>query len=374
MNDEQLALLSQRVADGTATPDEIVRYHEWLSEMENDEDWDTAVLGDRAETERILQQRIYQSAGIRKHSLRGIVTRIAVAAGVAMLVVFAGMKLWKTAVRQKDEDALLAGKTMVPGGSKATLTLANGETIALDSAGNKIMRQGNATIHLNNGQVVYHASALQSATYNVLNTPVGGQYQLVLPDGTKVWLNAASSLRFPAGFDGKERKVELAGEAYFEVAQDTKMPFIVQSGDKEVQVLGTHFNLMAYQEEPSTVVTLVEGAVRVIHKADTALLKPGQQAKLADAQRIQLVPHADTEKIIAWKNGFFSLNGEGTAVVMRQLARWYNAEVVYAGKIPDLKFEGNIKRSYELADVLAILEESGIHFKIDGRKIIVLPA
>nr|WP_247679800.1 FecR family protein [Chitinophaga polysaccharea] len=236
------------------------------------------------------------------------------------------------------------------------------------------MQRGSATIHLRNGEVVYNNTTSQQQAFNVLTTPAGGQYQLVLPDGTKVWLNAASSLRFPAGFDGKERRVELSGEAYFEVAQDTKMPFVVQSGDKQVQVLGTHFNLMAYQEEPSTDVTLLEGVVKVIHRADTALLKPGQQAKLADARRIQLVPHADTEKIIAWKNGFFSLNGEGTEVVMRQLARWYNAEIVYAGKVPDLKFEGSIKRSYELADVLAILEESGIHFKIDGRKIIVLPA
>nr|WP_249207897.1 FecR domain-containing protein [Chitinophaga hostae] len=236
------------------------------------------------------------------------------------------------------------------------------------------MQQGSTTIHLQNGQVVYtNATAAQTDAYNVLTTPPGGQYQLVLPDGSKVWLNAASSLRFPAGFSGRERKVELKGEAYFEVAENVKMPFVVQTGDNTVQVLGTHFNLMAYQEEPSTNVTLLEGAVRVLHKTDTALLKPGQQAILAANRRIETVKLADTEKIIAWKNGYFSLNGEGTAVVMRQLARWYNTEVEYAGKVPDLKFEGSIKRSYDLRDVLAILEESGIHFRVEGRKIVVLP-
>ncbi|TWF45668.1 FecR family protein [Chitinophaga polysaccharea] len=374
VNHDQLVQLAQRIADGTATTADISLYNELLSKVDAGEDWDEAELGDRTATEKLLRRRIYQHAGIRRNMLWSMVVKTSVAAAIAALMVFTGMKLWKAGSQQKDGDKLMAGKAMVPGSNKAVLTLANGETVVLDSAGNRVMQQGSATIHLRNGEVVYNNTAAQQQAFNVLTTPAGGQYQLVLPDGTKVWLNAASSLRFPAGFDGKERRVELSGEAYFEVAQDTKMPFVVQSGDKQVQVLGTHFNLMAYQEEPSTDVTLLEGAVKVIHRTDTALLKPGQQAKLVDTRRIQLVLHADTEKIIAWKNGFFSLNGEGTEVVMRQLARWYNAEIVYAGKIPDLKFEGSIKRSYELADVLAILEESGIHFKIEGRKIIVLPA
>ncbi|NLR56794.1 DUF4974 domain-containing protein [Chitinophaga polysaccharea] len=374
MNHDQLAQLAQRIADGTATAADISLYNELLSNVEAGEGWDEGELGDRMATEKLLRRRIYQHAGIRRNLLRSVLVKTSVAAAVAVLVVFTGIKFWKTGSRQTDSDKLLTGKAMVPGSNRAVLTLSNGESVVLDSAGNRVMQRGSATIHLRNGEVVYNNTTSQQQAFNVLTTPAGGQYQLVLPDGTKVWLNAASSLRFPAGFDGKERRVELSGEAYFEVAQDTKMPFVVQSGDKQVQVLGTHFNLMAYQEEPSTDVTLLEGVVKVIHRADTALLKPGQQAKLADARRIQLVPHADTEKIIAWKNGFFSLNGEGTEVVMRQLARWYNAEIVYAGKVPDLKFEGSIKRSYELADVLAILEESGIHFKIDGRKIIVLPA
>ncbi|MFX1703880.1 FecR domain-containing protein [Chitinophaga sp. CC14] len=373
MNQEQLAGLAQRIAEGNATAEEITLYNHLLSKVGEEEHWDESLLGDQEETARLLRDRIYQSAGIRKNRLRSMMVKVSVAAAVLALFVVTGIKLRKAGNKETAGNALLAGKTIVPGSDKAVLTLANGREVVLDSAGGRSMQQGNSTIHLHNGQVVYtNSSARGNEAYNVLTTPPGGQYQLILPDGTKVWLNAASSLRFPAGFSGNQRKVELKGEAYFEVAENAKMPFVVQAGNKVVQVLGTHFNLMAYPEEPSTNVTLLEGAVKVLHQTDTVLLKPGQQAKLSDNRRIELVKHADMEKIIAWKNGYFSLNGEGTAVVMRQLARWYNTEIEYAGQVPDLKFEGSIKRSYELEDVLNILAASGIHFRVEGRKIIVL--
>ncbi|MBS0032373.1 FecR family protein [Chitinophaga sp. 22321] len=374
MNQEQLDELARRIAEGSATAEEIRLYDYLLSKVEEEEGWDETLLGDQESTGRILRGRIYDNAGIQRNRVRSMIIKISVAAAVVVLFVSVGLKLRKSADKAAAPGTMLAGKAIVPGSDKAVLTLANGEEVVLDSTQGKMMQQGSTTIHLQNGQVVYtNATAAQTDAYNVLTTPPGGQYQLVLPDGSKVWLNAASSLRFPAGFSGRERKVELKGEAYFEVAENVKMPFVVQTGDNTVQVLGTHFNLMAYQEEPSTNVTLLEGAVRVLHKTDTALLKPGQQAILAANRRIETVKLADTEKIIAWKNGYFSLNGEGTAVVMRQLARWYNTEVEYAGKVPDLKFEGSIKRSYDLRDVLAILEESGIHFRVEGRKIVVLP-
>jgi ferric-dicitrate binding protein FerR (iron transport regulator) len=374
VNKEQLVQLAQRIAEGSATAEEITQYNDLLSKVEEGEGWDASLLGDQEVTAALLRGRIYESAGIRRGRLRSMMIKVSVAAAVVVLFVSVGIKLRKSGNKDAATNGMLAGQSMMPGSDRAVLTLANGEEVVLDSATGKQMQQGNSTIHLQQGQVVYtNASAAQSEAYNVLTTPAGGQYQLVLPDGTKVWLNAASSLRFPAGFSGQERKVELKGEAYFEVAENAKMPFVVQAGNNTVQVLGTHFNLMAYKEEPSTNVTLLEGAVRVMHTTDTALLRPGQQAKLSDDHRIELLKVADTEKVIAWKNGYFSLNGEGTAVVMRQLARWYNAEIVYEGKVPDLKFEGSIKRSYDLSDVLAILEESGIHFRIEGRKIVVLP-
>jgi transmembrane sensor len=373
VNQEQLVQLAQRIAEGSATAEEISQYNDLLSRVEEGEGWDESLLGDQEATAAALRNRIYESAGIRKSRLRSMVIKMSVAA-VVVLFVSVGIKLRKAINRDTATKGMLAGKAIVPGSDKAVLTLASGEEVVLDSATGKMMQQGNSTIHLQNGQVVYtNSSAVQSEAYNVLTTPAGGQYQLVLPDGPRVWLNAASSLRFPAGFSGKERKVTLKGEAYFEVAENAKMPFVVEAGNNVVQVLGTHFNLMAYTEEPSTNVTLLEGAVKVMHHTDTALLHPGQQAKLSDNHRIELQKLANTEKVIAWKNGYFSLNGEGTAVVMRQLARWYNTEIEYAGKIPDLKFEGSIKRSYDLTDVLAILEESGIHFRVEGRKIIVLP-
>ncbi|MEC5143952.1 FecR domain-containing protein [Chitinophaga sp. 212800010-3] len=373
MNHQQLAQLAGKIADGTATEEEIVLYNQWLSSVGEESGWNEAELGNYQETADILKQRIYKNAGIRKRGLTRNIVRVSVAAAVVTLFVALGIKLRKT-TKEGSSHAPMAGKAILPGGSRAMLTLANGETVQLDSTVSHTMQQGGSTIQLGNGQVMY-VSNTHSGTpeYNTLSTPAGGQYQLVLPDGSKVWLNAASSLRFPSGFTGEERRVELKGEAYFEVTADAAKPFVVQAGDNVVHVLGTQFNFMAYNEEPSADVTLLDGAVKVIHQTDSATLRPGQQARLADNQKITLVKHADTEKITAWKNGYFSLNGEGTEVVMRQLSRWYNTEVVYAGSIPDLKFEGSIKRSYELADVLAILGESGIRFRMEGRKIVVLP-
>ena len=244
--------------------------------------------------------------------------------------------LWFLAGRDRAPSIAVTPKTedIAPGGDKAILTLADGTKVVLDTAGNgAITRQGNVTVIKLNGQLAYQPSTLTSTstlTYNTISTPRGGQYQLVLADGSKVWLNAASSLRFPTAFAGKERRVEVTGEAYFEVAHDAAMPFIVQRGEAEVKVLGTHFNINGYEDEPSLKITLLEGKVRVSSRDQTAVLKPGQQAQLQTTNsKLQTTNQVDIDEVVAWKNGLFQFEQADIKTIMRQVARWYNVDVVF---------------------------------------------
>ncbi|HEY9259959.1 FecR family protein, partial [Chitinophaga sp.] len=203
------------------------------------------------------------------------------------------------------------------------------------------------------------------------------QYQLVLADGSSVWLNAASSVRFPAAFSGNVRRVEITGEAYFEVApllrNGKKVPFIVSTHGMEVQVLGTHFNVNAYPDERTIKTTLLEGSVIVTKGKTKQLLKPGEQARLDPGNNLVLYKDVDTDREIAWKNGYFSFDQADLSSVMRQISRWYDVDIVYAGQVPDRHFGGEISRTSRVSEVLKILEESKVHFKIEEKRIIVLP-
>jgi transmembrane sensor len=265
-----------------------------------------------------------------------------------------------------------------PGGNKAVLTLADGTAIILDSAQNGIIsQQGNTKVlKLNSGQLAYNTlnNTPAEVLYNTISTPRGGQYQVVLQDGSKVWLNAASSLRFPTAFTGKERTVQLTGEAYFEVAKNAAMPFKVQVNKMEVSVLGTHFNVMAYDDESSIKTTLLEGSVRVTKGNANALLKPGQEAVLNPAEEGFKVDEADVDEAVAWKNGLFQFNSTGLKSIMRQISRWYNVEVSYEGDVSGKSFSGLISRNTNLSDVLKMLQLTReVQFKVEGKKITVLP-
>ena len=265
-----------------------------------------------------------------------------------------------------------------PGGNKALLTLADGSTIILDSAQNgALSTQGNIRIiKLDDGQLAYNRYGARSSSkvlYNTISTPKGGQYELTLADGSKVWLNAASSIRFPASFTGKERRVKITGEVYFEVAKNQSMPFIVSVDDAEIQVLGTHFNVMAYKDESALETTLLEGSVKFVKDNNASMLKPGQQLQLTEKGQFKVVSGVDLEKVVAWKNGFFDFEGLNFETIARKLSRWYNVEVVYNKKIDDL-FYAQIPRNTKLSVVLKALELTDkIHFEIEGSKVIVLP-
>jgi ferric-dicitrate binding protein FerR (iron transport regulator) len=266
---------------------------------------------------------------------------------------------------------------VAPGGNKAVLTLGDGSTIVLDSAHTGVLsQQGNAKVQkLDSGQLAYNTlyEKPTGVVYNTLVTPRGGQYQLVLPDGSKVWLNAASSLRFPTSFQGKDRQVELTGEAYFEVAKNRTMPFKVKvNNEAEVEVLGTHFNIMGYKDEQTMKATLLEGSIKVSKGIISKMVRPGEQAQLNARGELEIVKDADVDEAIAWKNGYFQFHIADIETVMRQLTRWYDIDVYYESKKPEGHFLGEISRNNNLSDVLKMLEVNGVHFRLEGKKLIVL--
>ncbi len=273
---------------------------------------------------------------------------------------------------------------IVPGTNKATLTLAGGKTLFLDSlqAGSIAKQENTAIIKMDEGELVYNDSASLGFEMNTLTIPRGGQYQLTLSDGTKVWLNAASSITFPSAFIGKERRVDIKGECYFEVAKNLQKPFIVNiAGKAEIKVLGTHFNINAYEDEAVIKTTLLEGSVSVSSLSnvseenaaylDSRILAPGEQASQNQGGELT-VAKVDTESIVAWKDGLISCKDASIQDIMREIERWYDVEVEYEGKVPERIFTGEISRNMNLSEVLRILEFSNILFRIEGRKIIVM--
>lgn len=269
-----------------------------------------------------------------------------------------------------------------PGTNNAVLTLADGTQVILDSAESGVLATEETVkvTRLENGEIVYKAPLRQAQgdiRYNTINNPKGSRVvSLTLADGSKVWLDAASSITYPTAFLGKERKVEMTGQAYFEVAPlspkgGQKMPFIVSKGDMEVTVLGTHFNVMAFDEEPTMNVTLLEGSVRVAKGTSNQVIKPSEQAQLAKDNSIRVV-NADIEQTMAWKNGIFKFQDITIEPLMKQLARWYDVEVVFEEKPTD-RFVSSIPRDVPASQVFRILETTGrVHFKIEGKKVTVM--
>lgn len=275
---------------------------------------------------------------------------------------------------------LFAENDIKPGGNKAYLTLGNGKKISLTDAKNGAIAEetGVEISKINNGHLVY---AIQNANpqhrnkkkdINIIETPRGGQYQLTLPDHTKVWLNADSRLEFPSNFKGlKYRTVKLKGEAYFEVSKDRMHPFVVQTELQEVEVLGTHFNVNSYPDEPETITTLLEGRVNVCRGTVKQVLRPGQQA--VNTGKSLQVGEANIESIMDWKNGDFYLNHINFRMAMRKISRWYNVEVIYDSSVPDdIESGGWISRNNSLLSVLQLMEASGlVQFKVTGKKIYI---
>jgi transmembrane sensor len=380
MNKEEFRDLVRKVSDGEATETEVSLYNRYYAAYQQEgEMWDEENMGDKGRIYVRLKQRIYQQIApavivpFWKRHLR-------MASAAAVLLLFSAGLLFFLNTKS-DVEAELVSHDVAPGGNKAVLTLGNGTRIALtDAVNGELARQSGISVKkAKDGQLVYTVMessgsgdpAQTTGIYNTVSTPMGGQYQINLPDGTRVWLNAASSLKFPASFVNlKERRVELVGEGYFEVSHNKKLPFIVKTEKQEVLVLGTHFNINSYPDESATRTTLLQGAVLVRRlgsrsekgNRDFVVIKPGQQCALG--QQIG-VEDADVEMVTAWKDGNFLFNDTDLPNIMKQLARWYNVHVDYSNVPANRFFTGFISRDVNLSKVLKMLEETGrIKFKV----------
>lgn len=324
----------------------------------------------------LVDEPIKQAPAVhRVHFLRKGFMRYAAA---ALLLIAGSVALWistRNTTKQTDTGVSQLPAEILPGSNRASLTLADGSVILLDSTGNgTIAQQGNTSIEkLSNGQIRYNGSnSTGTAMNNTMRTPRGGQFRLTLPDGTRVWLNAASSLTYPVAFTTSERKVTVTGEAYFEIAKDVKRPFLVDiEGKSLIQVLGTSFNVNAYSDEHFITTTLLDGSIRVKASLQAIMLKPGQQSMQA-AGDLTIELHADTERALAWKNGKFDFNGLELPAIMRQLERWYDINVRFNTPPSKEVFRGRLTRDLTLSQVLNILGNMEVKYRLEGRTLILL--
>lgn len=389
-NEFDISLLIAQYVRGEISEQEQIALNNWLAESKANQNHFNTLVDEYTLSGKLVQFNSPDKEAIWNKTLKGItvtprvktyyqLNRYAAIAAV-LLLVSAVVVLFFNILTGLDQSKVDGNGIVVPGGNKAYLTLADGKTISLTDASNgELAAQAGISIRKTaDGQLVYKVeeSGTAKGKMNKVSTPKGGQYQIVLPDGSKVWLNAASELSFPTSFAGvTDRMVELKGEAYFEVAKDKVKPFIVKSDGQDVEVMGTHFNINAYRDEERTRTTLLEGSVKVSSSEkvqEKVLLKPNQQAILKE-NKFTVVP-ADPEAAVDWKNGYFSFDKESLPAIMRKISRWYDVEIVYQDNYTGNDFTGFVSRKKEVSEVLELLELTGlVHFKTEGRRITVMP-
>lgn len=392
MDNKQLAKLLDRYMNQESSQEETFELFEYINDPRNEQQI-KELIGDTLNSETgvdilpahrlkaVLEQVLEHEAPLAKElpgSTKKHWSRIAAAASVLLFLSFGSYFL----LHKKQgipKNTLKQRHDLAPGGYKATLTLSSGEQISLSDAKNGIIAKENKEViqKAADGAIVYQsnssATGSQPLVYNTITTPRGGQWPVVLSDGSRVILNAASALRYPVAFTKKERVVELTGEAYFEVAHDATKPFRVVSNGQTVEVLGTHFNINAYNDEPAIITTLLEGSVKVDKDNTIVTIKPGEEAVWANHGHQFKIDQADLDAAVAWKNGLFQFNHASIASILRQASRWYDVEISYKENIPQLTFSGNLPRNVNASRLLEILSITGVHFNIEGKKIIVTP-
>lgn len=331
-----------------------------------------------ADREQVLLQRILSGQTAAESAPQPVVIRpfprrrTWTAAAAILLLFAAGTTLYLNHRKTTTPAPAITKHDIPPGHNGAVLTLSNGKQIVLDTAGNGMLTSdSHIKVIKKDGQLSYEGKTAE-VLYNTVSTPKGRQWQLTLNDGTKVWLNAASSIHYPINFTGKQRIIEITGEAYLEVSPNASAPFIVKTPTQEIQVLGTHFNINAYADEPILRTTLLEGSIKVSTAGKTILLHPGEQVASNTATDDLVTTKPDVANVIAWINGRFKFDHSDIKTVMRQIARWYDVEVEYRGSLPDYQFAGGTFRNNNLSEVLQVLELSGLHFKLENHKIIVM--
>lgn len=379
MNETEILALLKKYQEGTLSREDKDKLDAWYlhKASNNNSQLNEYELQD---SYKLLQSKLplYKETKVIR-----IWPRVAAAASIALL--FCTGIFYFTKPKQQNIEVAAKPQEIAPGGTRGILTLSNGKQIVLSAISGKdtIAKEGDeqeVTIKMGaNGVITYiinpnaDASKDDPDSFNTLSTPTGGQYNIVLADGTKVYLNTVSSIKYPTQFNGDQRVVELEGEAYFEVAKNKNKPFIVKSSNQSIEVLGTHFNVHAYNNESVLKTTLLEGSVAVSYKNQKSILKPGQQSSVSDNFAKIKIREVDTEAAIAWKNGRFKFDNADLKTVMKQLERWYGIKVEYRGDVSDVRFNGGTFMNKNLSEVLKVLELSNIKFKVEGKTIIVYP-
>jgi ferric-dicitrate binding protein FerR (iron transport regulator) len=392
-NQERILFLLKNYTDRKATPEEQRELMDWLANYDDNGSFRAHIqqLFDDYRPEQRIEgvdwERIYASILLKRNASQPAVHRVHFLKtswfryAAAVVLVAGGTAIWWEISRSPQTDGttvttIAKNQDIQPGSHKAILTIGNNRPIDLSSSKTGIAVS--SAITYTDGEKI--ANAGEQLT---LATPRGGQYQAVLPDGSKVWLNAASSIRFPSRFSGAKREVEISGEVYIEVAKNSRQPFYVTTRKTNIQVLGTSFNVNAYEDEESEKTTLVEGSVRVVNNSAFVragyrqeergiILKPGQQSIYTGNSPLTTL-NADIEQALAWKNGLFNFNNLPLQQVLRQLSRWYDIDVEYQKNIPSKSFSGEIQRDLSLSEVLDVLKDVGVNFTIQGKKLIVRP-
>lgn len=366
MDKSHLDLL-KRYQEDTCNEQEKAIVEAWYADLNKN---NRILLSDEEldHAESLMRVKVIEQTSVKKYKLW---PRIAAAAAI-IFALSAGTYMIQYKYRPVNNETAVIKQDVRPGSNGAILTLANGQKVILAKGGSGIINQqnGSVLVKVGDSNLIYHSNGdprEQLAPYNTLETPRGHQYSVRLPDGTKVWLNAASSLKYPTSFTSlQERKVILTGEAYFEVAKDKSHPFKVITAKQEVRVLGTHFNVNSYDDEPTVNTTLLEGSVQI---NGNTFLKPGQQANLYHSGK--LLVSKGSESVIAWKDGKFRFEDTSMEAVLRQFSRWYDVDIIYPNGVPQEIFSGYLDRNLNASEALDILSYTGVKFKIEGRKIFV---
>jgi ferric-dicitrate binding protein FerR (iron transport regulator) len=375
MTHQQIISLIKKYNAGNASANEKALIEDWYLQFEQKNVPQLSI----DERQHDLDH-IWKKLPVNRAKVKRISTWYRVAAA-AMLLAFISVGIYLAKYQEVNQNKIIneISRIAKPGGNKAILFLSNGQQVVLTDAQNgQVAQQGNATISKTaDGKVVYNTRPAADhvvQAQNTIATPAGGTYELTLSDGTKVTLDANSSLRYPVAFNGANRNVELTGQAYFEVAHNQAKPFKVTSSGQTVEVLGTHFNINAYKNERSITTTLLEGRVKISNVSNNAMLKPGQRSVVLPGNGTSpiSVSNADLETTMAWKNGIFRFKRASLQTVMRQFARWYDVEVAYEGDVPDVAITGKVQRTANASQVLTILNKLGIKFKAEGRKLTIL--
>ncbi len=390
MNEKKISQLLFKQLEGIITEEEKLQLDNWIAanpanrelfyELTNEDLLSAAITEGHPDNRHQAKERIWTKIKLQSFKPSPVVPlhrrsffKVAVAASIFLVLGLGSYFIYLNKGSEKPPivKAPETHDVKAPQSTRAMITLANGQRVLLDSlTSGTLAKQGNVNVlKTTDGQIVYNGSA-NTIEYNTLFNPRGSKVQpLTLNDGTKIWLNSESSIRFPTAFTGNERNVEITGEAYFEVTKDAAKKFIVAGNGVTTEVLGTHFNVNTYADESAMKVTLLEGSVKVVKGTAINILKPGQQAQIGND--IKIISAVDIDEVMAWKNGRFQFNKASLQEVMRQIARWYDVEIVYEGKIAPQQFGGKMQRDLKLSEVLDGLAKSQVHFRIEGKKVVV---